>query len=344
MEGIRRARAIVVRSWAAWGLRKAARLATLLAAISILTYALINMSPIDPVQAYIGSDMMLVGPEQRQAIAEYWGLNQPLWERYMRWASAFLSGDMGVSMIYRQPVSDIIQERFFNSLLLMAVSWLISGIAGFAAGIIAAWKKDTWVDRLVGWYCYTMASTPAFWMGLLLVMVFSVWLGWLPVGLGVPAGVLAENVGWADHLRHMILPALTLSIVGIAPIALHTREKLIAVLASDYVLFARARGATGWRLLYRHGLRNIALPALTLQFASFSELFGGAVLAEQVFSYPGLGQATVESGLRGDVPLLMALVLCSSLFVFTGNSLADMLYRLVDPRIKESRRRLWSKS
>lgn len=322
-------------------MKKVLRLGSLLAALSMIAYVLVSLSPVDPVQAYIGADMMRVGPEQRQAIAEYWGLNQPLVERYLHWAKALLQGDMGLSMIYRRPVAEVIRERFVQSLLLMGASWIISGVIGFAAGIAAAWRKDTWIDRTIGWFCYTMASTPAFWMGLLLMMVFSVWLGWLPVGLGVPAGMLAEQVGWTDRLQHMLLPAMTLSIVGIAPIALHTRQKLIDVLASDYVLFAKARGVAGWRLLSRHGLRNIALPALTLQFASFSELFGGAVLAEQVFSYPGLGQATVEAGLRGDVPLLMGLVLCSSLFVFAGNTAADLLYRAIDPRIRADGRRPW---
>ena len=116
--------------------------------------------------------------------------------------------------------------------------------------------------------------------------------------------------------------------------ALHTRQKLIEVLASDYVLFARARGEYGFVMFWRHGLRNIALPAITLQFASFSELFGGAVLAEQVFSYPGLGQATVEAGLRGDVPLLLGIVIFSTIFVFVGNLLADFIYQFVDPRTR----------
>ena len=137
-----------------------------------------------------------------------------------------------------------------------------------------------------------------------------------------------------DRIKHLILPALTLSIVGVANVALHTRQKLIEVLASDYVLFARARGEHGFVLFWRHGLRNIAMPAITLQFASFSELFGGAVLAEQVFSYPGLGQATVEAGLRGDVPLLLGIVIFSTLFVFVGNLLADVIYQFVDPRTR----------
>ncbi len=135
----------------------------------------------------------------------------------------------------------------------------------------------------------------------------------------------------------MTLPALTLSVIGIAPIALHTRQKLLDVLASDYILFARARGERGFWLFWRHGLRAVALPAVTLQFTGFSELFGGAVLAEQVFSYPGLGQATVEAGLRGDVPLLLGIVLFSAVLVFTGNTVADLIYRAIDPRIREGR-------
>ncbi|WP_042164049.1 ABC transporter permease [Paenibacillus gorillae] len=314
---------------------KALRLASLLAAISIVSFVLVSNSPVDPVQAYIGADMLVVSHEQRELIASYWGLDDPPAEQFMRWGSALLHGDLGVSMIYRQPVIEVIGERFVSSLSLMAVSWLLSGVIGFTAGVLAAMNKDRWLDRIIKWYCYALASTPTFWMGLLLLIVFAVWLGWFPVALGVPAGKLAEDVSLFDRLRHMILPALTLSIVGISSIALHTRQKLIDVLDSDYVWFAKARGEQGFTLFFRHGLRNIALPALTLQFTSFGELFGGAVLAEQVFSYPGLGQATVEAGLRGDVPLLLGIVLFTAMFVFAGNAIADILYRTVDPRMKE---------
>jgi peptide/nickel transport system permease protein len=173
-----------------------------------------------------------------------------------------------------------------------------------------------------------------------MLLTFAVWLGWFPVGLGVPAGVLAHEVTLSDRLYHLLLPALTLGITGVAGVALHTRQKLIEVLQSDYVLFAKARGESNLQLLRRHGLRNIALPAITLQFASFSELFGGSVLAEQVFSYPGLGQAAVQAGLRGDVPLLLGVVIFSALFVFAGNLTAELLYRLIDPRLKLKERYL----
>ncbi len=318
-----------------WFAMKLIRLCTLLLALSIVSFCLISLSPIDPVQAYIGADAMRVSPEQRQEIAAYWGLDDPPVMRYLHWASAILRGDMGTSMLYRTPVADVIGERFLHSAALMAVAWLASGVIGLALGIVAAAHKGRWPDRLITWYCYTIASTPAFWIGLVLLVVFAVWLGWFPVGLAVPAGVLAAEVTLLDRIHHLILPALTLAMVSIAPIALHTREKLLAVLSSDHVLYARARGEKGYALIMRHGLRNILLPAITLQFTSFSELFGGAVLTEQVFSYPGLGQATVAAGLGGDVPLLMGIVLCSALFVFTGNLIADALYKLVDPRMRK---------
>ena len=318
-------------------LLKGLRMATLLIAICLISFLLMKNSPIDPIQAYIGADMLKVGPEQRDKIEEYWGLNQPVMVQFANWGSAVLSGDLGTSMIFRRPVAEIIGERFLNSLALMLTAWGLSGIIGFVLGVVSAMKKGTWIDRIIKWYCYTLASTPTFWMGLLMLIVFAVWLGWFPIGLGVPAGVLAEDVTLLDRIKHLILPAMTLSILGVANVALHTRQKLIDVLASDYVLFARARGESGFLLFWRHGLRNVALPAITLQFAAFSELFGGAILAEQVFSYPGLGQATVEAGLRGDVPLLLGLVIFSTIFVFVGNLIADLIYYVVDPRTRESR-------
>lgn len=307
---------------------------TLLVALCVLSFLLLSYSPIDPVRAYVGADMTRVGPEQQARIVEYWGLDKPPVERFGRWASAIVRGDFGTSMIYRRPVVDVIRERFLASLALMGTAWLFSGLFGFALGTLAGMKQGTWVDKAIKWYCLTLASTPTFWLGLVLLIVFSVWLQWFPVGLGVPAGVLAKEVTLGSRLYHLVLPALTLSLLGVANIALHTRQKLLGVLASDYVLFARARGESGLTLLWRHGLRNVALPAVTLQFAAFSELFGGSVLAEQVFSYPGLGQATVQAGLRGDVPLLLGIVIFSALFVVSGNLIADVIYQVVDPRIR----------
>ncbi len=313
---------------------KLVRITTLILALCILSFWLVSNSPIDPVQAYVGADLMRVGPEQRAMIAAYWGLDQPPLEQFMHWGKAALQGDSGTSMIFRQPVIEVLGERFRASLALMGVAWVISGILGFLLGVIAGMGPGTWVDRIIQWYCFTLASTPTFWLGMLFLMIFAVWLGWFPVGLGVPAGVLAEEVTLGARIHHLILPALTLSLLGVANVALHTRQKVIDVLDSDYILYAKAQGVQGLPLVWRHIVRNVALPAITLQFAALGELFGGSVLAEQVFSYPGLGQATIQAGLRGDVPLLLGIVIFSALFVFMGNLLADLIYRVVDPRIR----------
>jgi len=314
---------------------KSTKLILLLVAVSILSYTLMSFSPIDPVLSYIGADMTLVGPEQREVIADYWGLNDAKHEQFFRWATSILQGDLGTSLLYRAPVISVIAERFLSSLALMGLAWVLSGVVGFLLGILAAMKQGTWIDKLIKTYCYTLASTPAFWLGLLLLMFFSVWLGWLPVGLGSPAGILAEDVSLLERLKHLVLPVLTLSIIGVSNIALHTRQKLIDVLNSDYMRYAQAKGLKGFTLISRHALRNISLPAISLHFASFGEIFGGAVLAEQVFSYPGLGQAAVQAGLGGDVPLLLGIVLFSTVFVFIGNTLADLFYNVMDPRIRK---------
>lgn len=288
----------------------------------------------DPVQSYIGAEIARVSPEQRGNIQEYWGLNESKPKQYFLWAKSVVQGNLGESLIYRKPVSEIIMDRFSASIALMGLAWLFSGIIGFVLGVLAGMNEGSFLDRLIKSYSFILASTPAFWLGLLLLMFFAAHLGWFPVGLASPAGSLVGEVSYADKIKHLVLPVLTLSIVGVASIALHTREKLIDVLNSEYIRFARAKGESGSKLLWRHGLRNISLPAISLHFASFGELFGGAVLTEQVFSYPGLGQAVVKAGLGGDVPLLLGVTLFSVVFIFFGNFMADLLYVIIDPRMK----------
>ena len=312
----------------------------LMLAVSLVSFALVSLSPIDPVQANVGQAAYLsMSPEKRAQLAEYWGAGVPFWERYSAWLSSALQGDLGVSLRYNAPVVEVIATRALNSLALMATAWVVSGVLGFVMGIVAGVYRGRLVDKLVKGYCYILASTPTFWLGLVMLIVFSVWLGWFPFGFSVPIGVAASEVTFADALHHMVLPALTLSIIGVSNIALHTREKTIDVLESDYVRFARTRGETTWQAVRHHGLRNLALPALTLQFASISEIFGGSVLVEEVFSYPGLGQAAVTAGLGGDVALLAGIAVFSAALVFGGNLIANVLYGVVDPRIRKGEAR-----
>lgn len=314
---------------------KTLRFSTLLVAIFIICFLLISNSPIDPVRAYIGADMMGVSVEQKAKIEQYWGLNKSPIQQAGNWLKAVSKGDLGNSLIYRKPVIGVIGEKFQASLLLMAVAWIFSGIIGFALGVISGMNQGRFIDRIIKFYCLTLASTPTFWLGLLMLIIFAVKLRLFPIGLGVPIGVLSNEITFAEKINHLILPAITLSIIGVSTVALHTREKIITVLNTDYVLFARARGEKGFALFSRHIFRNILLPFITIQFTSFGELFGGSVLAEQVFSYPGLGQATILAGTRGDVPLLLGIALFSAIFVFIGNLIADILYYVVDPRIRE---------
>ena len=281
--------------------------------VSIAAFALVSMAPLDPLQTNVGQAAMgSMSPEQIERLRLYWGEGIPPLKRYLAWAGDFIRGNMGISLLYHQPVAKVIQVRFASSVWLMAAAWILSGVTG----------------------ALVTASTPAFWVALVLLMVFAVWLKVLPVGLSVPIGADAATVSIADRIRHGILPAAALSLTGISNITLHTREKMIQVMESDYVLFARTRGESMSSIVLRHGLRNMILPALTLQFASISEIFGGSVLVEQVFSYPGLGQAAVSAGLGSDIPLLMGITMISAAMVFAGNFIADILYEIIDPRMR----------
>ena len=316
--------------------RKFIRMLLLLITVSIVTFTLVSMSPIDPLQANVGQAALgAMSQEQKAKLEEYWGVNVPPVRRYLNWAGGFVRGDMGISLLYRQPVSQVIGVKLSNSLFLMVFAWLISGILGLVLGILAGVFRGTWADRIIKGYSLLISSTPVFWLALLLLLVFAVWLKVLPIGLSVPIGVESAGVTFLDRLRHAILPAVTLSITGVAGVTLHTREKMIDVMESDYMLFARARGESTWSMVKKHGLRNILLPAMTLQFASVSEIIGGSVLVEQVFSYPGLGQAAVTAGTGSDVPLLLGITIVTAAIVFFGNFIADILYGGIDPRMRK---------
>ena len=283
------------------------KILSLLLAVSLIAFVLVTASPVDPVQQYILGLGTAVSPEQRAQIEAYWGVDQPPVQRYLSWLSSVLHGDLGVSSLYRRPVAEILAERFGNSLALMVSAWVLSGLLGFGVGCAMGLFRDRWPDRLLKKVCYVPS----------------------------PIGLTQAEVTLGQRIYHLILPAVTLSFLSFSNIALHTRQKVIDVENSEYALFARARGEGALTRLFRHDLRNVLLPALTLQFSSFAELFGGSVLAENVFSYPGLGSAAAAAGLGGDVPLLLGITLFSALFVCAGNLIANLLYGVVDPRIRE---------
>ena len=320
-------------SWPRFFWNRLRRFVVLMALVAVGAFTLVAASPVDPVAALFKAEVIKLSPEQRERIAEKWGLNNSAPVRFGKWAGNAVRGDLGQSMIYDAPVSKVIAERFSNSLVLMALAWSLSGLLGFGLGLLAGAWEGSFVDRLIRGYAMVLASAPTFWVAIVLLLVFAVKLGWAPVCCASPPGYLPSEVSLGQRLYHLALPALALSMLGVAQVTLHTRDKVREVMQSDYALLAQAQGLSRWGRAWRHGLRNGALPALTLHFAHVGELFGGSVLAETVFLYPGLGQATVEAGTRGDAALLLGIALFAAMFVFAGNTLADILARWVDPRL-----------
>lgn len=313
--------------------KKLIRMALLLLGTSLTAFLLMAASPLDPLQTNIGQAALgSMTREQVDRLEEYWGTDTPPMERYLGWLESALKGDFGTSLLYRRPVLEVIGQRLGSSLWLLLTAWLLSGTLGFVLGLTAGANRGRWPDKLVRGCCLVLSSAPVFWLALLLLMVFSVWLKVLPIGLAVPIGAEAASVTLIQRLRHALLPALALSISGIAGIALHTREKTADEMERDYILYAQAMGERHIHL--RHVVRNVALPAITLQFSSIGEIVGGSVLVEQVFSYPGLGQAAVSAGLGGDMPLLLGIAVVTAALVFGGNLTADLLYGAIDPRIR----------
>ncbi|BBI49519.1 hypothetical protein HORIV_19400 [Vreelandella olivaria] len=241
---------------------------------------------------------------------------------------------MGWSHVYNQPVSEVIGQRFQRSIALLGSAWLLSALLGFSLGVVAGAKEGSKLDSIISTYALITASTPAFWLAILAVLLFSVTLGWTPTCCAGPAGVLNQDVTLVTRLHHLLLPIVTLALLGIANITLHTRARMLELMRSEVATHAFAQGASRIDVAWRHGLRHASLPAVTLAFASLGELFGGSILIEQVFAYPGLGQATVAAGLRSDVPLLLGIALFTALFVSVGNMIADSLYAVIDPRIQ----------
>ncbi|HEY4533391.1 MAG TPA: ABC transporter permease [Fusobacterium sp.] len=312
---------------------KILRCLLLLLGVSILTFILLKNSPVDPVMASVNYDANLT-LEQYQKIAEYYGLDKPVVTQYFLWLKNFIQGNLGVSLVHRKPVMEIIRMRAGASAALMGISWVLSGTLGFTLGTIAAFKREKFMDHIIKWFSYLQVTVPTFWIGLIFLLIFSVQLKWFPIGISTPIRRLSTEVSFADKIRHLILPVFTLSVLGIANVTLHTREKMLDVLNSEYVLFARARGESAFEIFKHHGIRNAIVPAITIHFSYFGELFGGSVLAEQVFSYPGLGSTLTEAGLKSDTPLLLAIVIIGAAFVFLGNTIADILNSILNPNLR----------
>ncbi|MEM6972987.1 MAG: ABC transporter permease [Pseudomonadota bacterium] len=266
---------------------------------------------------------------QIDAVRATFGLDRPIWEQFLTWVGKVLQGDLGESLFTGQPVSLLIAQRVEPTAMLALTTILFSVAVAVPMGVIAAWRADTWVDRAVMVFAVLGFSVPVFVLGYALILGFSINLRWLPVQGYV--SLLEDPIGF---LRHIILPTLTLSFIYVALIARITRASVMETLGEDYIRTARAKGQIERRVLFRHALRNAAVPILTVIGLGVALLIGGVVVTESVFNIPGLGRLVVDAILRRDYPIIQGLILFFAAIYVGLNLMIDIAYTVLDPRIR----------
>ena len=299
-----------------------------LALMSFVVYALIGLMPGDPIDLMISADPSLTSEDARRLKALH-GLDRPIHERYLAWAKAALSGDLGYSRLQARPVLDALGPRLANTLVLMGTSFTLAVLIALPAGIAAARRAGGLVDRTIGVLCFAGVSLPAFWLALLLILLFAVALGWLPAGGTMTTG----DGGIADRARHLVLPVLTLTIASVAGYTRYLRAAMVEALREDYVRTARAKGISERRVVWHHALRNALIPVVTIMALEFGTLFSGALVTETMFAYLGMGKLIFDAIMGNDYNLALAGLLLATLVTLAANLCADLAYAWLDPRI-----------
>lgn len=298
--------------------------------VSVLVFVAIRLVPGDAITAMLGTEAGLLTPEQRAALASYFGLDQSWWVQYGRWITGALTGDLGISTTYGKPVLQVILDRFPLTLQLALMAMVIALSTGLPLGVFAATRNGKGADLGVRVLAMVGQSTPSFVVGLLLIYFLSVGFGVLPaMGQFVPL--------WQDpltNLGQMILPAITLGFAFTASVTRISRSAMLDVLSDDYVRTARAKGAPARRVIWRHALPNALIPVVTLSGVEFGYLLGGAVLVEQIFALPGLGRLVLEAILQRDYALVQGSILFIAVNFLIVNLLVDLAYVALDPRIR----------
>lgn len=310
-------------------IRRVIQAVPLLVALSVITFVLLQLLPGGPTTVYRG--VTNVTTQDIARLERDLGLDQPLWVQYGTWLIKFVQGDWGVSIAARRPVLDIVLERLPATLTLMAAALTVSVVLSLPLGIIAALRRDTWVDQTLTVLSFVGLSIPIFWLGLMMIVMFTVVLGILPGGGIGPPGREADL---PTRLRYLILPTLTLSFVSVGYFTRYLRASMIEVLRTDYIRFGRARGLPSRSLYLRHGLRNAAIPYVTVLALHIPDYLIGLIVVETIFSWPGTGRLFWESAVRFDYPVLMGILILGSLLVILSNLLADVLYGMLDPRVR----------
>jgi peptide/nickel transport system permease protein len=294
--------------------------------VAVFIFLMLRLTPSDPAAIIAGDN---ANAEQVAKIRGQLGLDRPMIEQFFIWSGKVLTGDLGESFFFKKSVASLIGERIEPTLSLAFFTILIAVLIAVPLGVLAAHRHGSWIDRVVMGFSVLGFSVPVFVIGYLLIYLFAVYLNWLPVQ-GYQR--IAEGVGgWAQRL---ILPSLTLGVIYIALIARMTRASLLEVLSEDYIRTARAKGQSERKVLFRHALRNAAVPIVTVIGLGVALLIGGVVVTESVFTIPGLGRLTVDAVLARDYPTIQAVILLFSFVYVMINLAVDMIYTLLDPRIR----------
>ena len=297
-----------------------------LALVALGSFLLIHLVPGDPAVIMLGNE---ANPVQLETLRTQLGLDRSLPEQFILWLGQALRGNLGESFFLGRPVSRALVERLPATMQLAVLSLVFSLLIGIPAGLLAAVRQNTWWDQIVMATAIGGISIPSFWLGLALILVFSVQLGWLPSGGYAP---LWEDPG--QGLRTLILPAISLGSMQAALIARMTRSSMLEVLRQDYVRTAKAKGIRDWWVIVKHALKNAMIPVITTIGTAFGVLLGGAVIVEIVFTYPGMGRLVVLAVQRRDYPLVQGALLLTSVIYVVVNLAVDLLYCVFDPRIK----------
>jgi peptide/nickel transport system permease protein len=309
-----------------------AETAVVLTIMSFLVYALIGLMPGDPIDIMISSDPHLTAADAERLRALY-GLDRPIVERYRDWLEAALGGDLGYSRVHARPVLEILLPRLANTAVLMGLSFVLSVVIALPLGIYAAMRPYSRADYAVNLLCFAGISIPVFWLALMLIILFSVMLGWLPAGGMGTIG--AESLG--DKARFMALPVLTLTLASIGGYTRYMRAAMMETLRQDFIRTARAKGLSRARVVLKHALRNALIPVVTILALSFGTLFSGALITETMFAYPGMGRLIYDAIMGNDFNLALIGLLLATLVTLLANLAADVSYAWLDPRISYRR-------
>ncbi len=297
--------------------------------VTILTFGLLHLAPGGPVLALAGEKAT---PAQITQITHELGLDKPWPQQYGAWLAALAHGDLGYSYIRQRPVLTLIGERLPQTVLLMGCALIVSIACAVPLGVYQAYRRNQGFDRAASVFVFIAWSMPTFWFGTLLIALFAVNLKWLPVGGLQTIDTLAFD--WPSRIAHLILPAATLAIVSLAAWSRYIRGSMVEQLREDYTRTAIAKGLPTRTVLFRHNLRNALIPFITLLGGTVPALFGGAVITEQIFAYPGMGQLFWQSAVDRDYATLLGMTVITAILVIAGNLLADVLYAVVDPRVQ----------